>query len=140
MISPSVSSSVSPSVSPSEEPEAPSSATFAGLTSSAGTPSVATGFVSSSGSDVGPGVGPDVVPQLVKAGLDVTVQSGAGRWALAPDTDYADAGATVTDVVDLTDVDVLLHVRPLSVDTVRQLRPGTITFGLCSPSTELEVV
>jgi NAD(P) transhydrogenase subunit alpha len=83
---------------------------------------------------------PDVVPQLIKAGLDVTVQSGAGRFALATDTAYVDAGATVADVVEPADVEVLLHVRPLQIDVVRQLRPGTITFGLCSPSTELEVV
>jgi len=83
---------------------------------------------------------PDTVPQLVGAGLDVIVQAEAGRHALASDTAYADAGATVVDTVSLADVDVLLHVRPLSVAQVATLRPGTITFGLCSPSTELDVV
>jgi NAD(P) transhydrogenase subunit alpha len=83
---------------------------------------------------------PDVVPQLIKAGLDVTVQSGAGAFALATDTAYVDAGASVAEAIELSGVEVLLHVRPLPIDVVRQLRPGTITFGLCSPSTELEVV
>ena len=83
---------------------------------------------------------PDVVPQLVGAGLDVLVQSGAGRYALASDAAFTDAGATVVDTVPLADVDVLLHVRPLSVEQVAGLRPGTITFGLCSPATELDVV
>jgi len=83
---------------------------------------------------------PDVVPLLIGAGLDVTVQAGAGRHALATDTAYADAGAEVVDAVSLAETDVLLHVRPLSVEQVAALRPGTITFGLCSPATELDVV
>jgi proton-translocating NAD(P)+ transhydrogenase subunit alpha len=83
---------------------------------------------------------PDVVPQLTKAGLEVTVQAGAGAAALATDTAYRDAGATVVDTVDLADADVFLHVRPLTTETVAQLKPGTITFGLCSPSSELPVV
>jgi H+-translocating NAD(P) transhydrogenase subunit alpha len=83
---------------------------------------------------------PDIVPQLIKAGLEVTVQAGAGAAALATDTAYTDAGATVTPIVDLADADVFLHVRPLSTEIIAQLKPGTITFGLCSPSTELDAV
>lgn len=83
---------------------------------------------------------PDIVPQLTRAGLEVTVQAGAGAAALATDTAYRDAGATVVDTVDPADADVVLHVRPLTTGTVARLKPGTITFGLCSPSTELEVV
>jgi NAD(P) transhydrogenase subunit alpha len=83
---------------------------------------------------------PDVVPQLVSAGLDVIVQAGAGRAALATDIAYADAGASVVDAVPLADVDVLLHVRPLTVEQVGRLRSGAITVGLCSPSSELEMV
>jgi NAD(P) transhydrogenase subunit alpha len=83
---------------------------------------------------------PDVVPQLIKAGLVVSVQAGAGSFALATDAAYEEAGAGVVDVVELSEVDVLLHVRPLSRDTVAKLRPGSITLGLCSPSTELDTV
>jgi NAD(P) transhydrogenase subunit alpha len=83
---------------------------------------------------------PDVVPQLIAAGLDVTVQAGAGQHALASDTAYGDAGAKVVEAVSLAEINVLLHVRPLSRAQVAQLRPGTITFGLCSPATELDVV
>ena len=83
---------------------------------------------------------PDVVPQLIKAGLDVSIQAGAGRHALASDDAYADAGAAVVEAVDLAEVDVLLHVRPLSVETIGRLRPGTLTCGLGSPATELAAV
>jgi NAD(P) transhydrogenase subunit alpha len=83
---------------------------------------------------------PDVVPLLTKAGLQVTVQAGAGSHALATDTAYADAGASVVKAVDLSDADVFLHVRPLTIELVGRLRPGSITLGLCSPSTETDVV
>ncbi len=83
---------------------------------------------------------PDVVPQLVKAGLDVTVQAGAGTAALASDQAFVDAGAVVAGQLDPAAVEVLLHVRPLSVDVVSRLRPGAITVGLCSPATEPEMV
>ena len=79
---------------------------------------------------------PDVVPQLIGAGLDVIVQAGAGRSALATDTAYADAGADVVESVALGEIDVLLHVRPLSIERIAGLRPGAITVGLCSPTTE----
>ena len=83
---------------------------------------------------------PDVAGQLVRAGLEVAVQSGAGAAALAPDAAYAEAGATVLGSLDAGEVDVLLHVRPLSPAVVSKLRPGAITVGFCSPATELETV
>lgn len=83
---------------------------------------------------------PDVAGLLVRAGLDVAVQSGAGAAALAPDAAYADAGATVVGSLDAGEVDVLLHVRPLSPAVVGKLRPGAITVGFCSPASEPETV
>ena len=83
---------------------------------------------------------PDVIPQVTATGLDIVVQSGAGGYALATDAAYVDAGATVVERVDLAEADVLLHVRPLSVDLAAALRPGTITLGLCSPTTEPDTV
>jgi H+-translocating NAD(P) transhydrogenase subunit alpha len=83
---------------------------------------------------------PDVVPQLLGAGLEVLVQAGAGAWALATDQAYAEAGAVVTETVALPEIDVLLHVRPLTVDQINALRPGAVTVGLCSPATELDAV
>jgi NAD(P) transhydrogenase subunit alpha len=79
---------------------------------------------------------PDVVPLLTKAGLDVVVQTGAGAGALASDSAFLRAGAQVVDAVEASAVDVLLHVRPLPLSVIGKLRPGTITLGFCSPSTE----
>jgi NAD(P) transhydrogenase subunit alpha len=83
---------------------------------------------------------PDVVTQLTKAGLEVTVQAGAGAASLATDAAYAEAGAEVVATPDLAGADVLVHVRPLTPADVAALRPGTITLGLCSPSAELGTV
>ncbi len=79
---------------------------------------------------------PDVVPSLTRAGLQVAVQSRAGVHALAADGDYEAAGAQVVQAVEADEVDVLLHVRPLHPKVVARLKPGAITLGFCSPSTE----
>jgi H+-translocating NAD(P) transhydrogenase subunit alpha len=83
---------------------------------------------------------PDVVPLLTRAGLHVTVQTGAGTASLAPDSAYIEAGAEVVTAVEAADVDVLLHVRPLHPKVIARLRPGAITIGFCGPTLELESV
>ncbi len=83
---------------------------------------------------------PETAKQLVGAGLDVVVQSGAGTASGADDVAYADAGAEVVSAVDSDAVDVLLHVRPLHPAVPAKLRRGAVTVGLCSPSTELATV
>jgi NAD(P) transhydrogenase subunit alpha len=83
---------------------------------------------------------PDVVPLYRRAGLQVTVQSRAGVHALASDEAFAAAGAEVVSTVEAASVDVLLHVRPLSPAAVSKLKPGAITVGFCSPSSELDTV
>jgi NAD(P) transhydrogenase subunit alpha len=72
---------------------------------------------------------PDAVPRLVEAGLDVVVQSGAGRHAFATDEAYREAGATVVDGDVLGESDVVLSVSPLTVDQARSLRSGAVTIG-----------
>lgn len=83
---------------------------------------------------------PESVRQLIKDGLSVTIERGAGDSAGYPDTEYADAGATVVDSIALADIEVLAHVRPLSVATIGSLREGAITVGLASPASSLPAV
>jgi NAD(P) transhydrogenase subunit alpha len=83
---------------------------------------------------------PDSVRQLVTDGLTVTIERGAGDLAGYPDSEYAEAGATVVDNVAVADVEVLAHVRPLSVDIIGSLREGAITVGLASPASSLPAV
>ena len=89
---------------------------------------------------------PAVVPALVKAGLAVLVEAGAGTEAGFPDTAYRDRGAEV--VAGRTEVferaDLLVQVRTLGVNPVAGradldlLRPGQVVVGLASPLDSVE--
>ena len=83
---------------------------------------------------------PETVRQLAGLGLAVLIERGAGEASGHSDAAYAQAGATVVDALDLDDVDVLAHVRPLEPEYAARLRRGAITVGLASPSTELATV
>lgn len=83
---------------------------------------------------------PESVRQLAGLGLDVAIESGAGASAGHADAEYAEAGAAVVAALDLNGIDLLAHVRPLHPVTAAGLRPGAVTVGLASPSTELPTV
>ncbi|GAB2752642.1 Re/Si-specific NAD(P)(+) transhydrogenase subunit alpha [Sinomonas soli] len=83
---------------------------------------------------------PETVRQLAALGLGVVVESGAGAAAGHADAAYTEAGAEVVPALDLADVDLLAHVRPLHPAVAAALRPGAVTVGLASPSTELPTV
>lgn len=83
---------------------------------------------------------PDTVSQLVALGLEVQVEAGAGTESGIADAAYEAAGARVVPQLDVGEIDVLLHVRPLSPSQAESLRPGTVTIGLASPATELPTV
>jgi NAD(P) transhydrogenase subunit alpha len=83
---------------------------------------------------------PESVKQLVKTGLKVTVQKGAGVASGYPDDDYKAAGATIAATVNPGSVDVLAHVRPLAPATIKKLKKGAITVGLASPASEAAAV
>jgi NAD(P) transhydrogenase subunit alpha len=77
---------------------------------------------------------PDSVSRLVKAGLDVVVESGAGTHAFVTDAEYEVAGASVVGGDVLAGADAVLHVSPLAPDQAARLKPGTVTVGFLTPS------
>lgn len=83
---------------------------------------------------------PESVRQLVKSGLDIVIEAGAGDTAGFPDAAYREAGASVQPGISPSDVDVLAHVRPLKQEVIAALRAGTITVGLASPANQLDAV
>ena len=83
---------------------------------------------------------PESARQLVEAGLVVTIELGAGTESGYADEAYRAAGAEVAASVALGTVDVLAHVRPLALETIRALTAGTITVGLASAASELAAV
>jgi len=81
---------------------------------------------------------PGVVPALVKAGIEVLVESGAGDAAGFPDTRFAEKGAGLAtrDQV-LADASLLLSVRSFSggqdADAISRLHPRHVVIGFLDP-------
>ena len=84
---------------------------------------------------------PGVVPALVKAGLEVLIESGAGERAGFPDNAYTEKGArVVADRAALfAEVDAVLQVRALGANPdagradLERLRPGQVVVGFTEP-------
>lgn len=78
------------------------------------------------------------VKALVKAGLDITVESGAGITSGVPDSDYAEAGATIAPSAAeaVSGAGMVLHLNPPSLaspDEVGGLPSGTILVSYLNP-------
>ncbi|MFW6203732.1 MAG: NAD(P) transhydrogenase subunit alpha [Actinomycetota bacterium] len=82
---------------------------------------------------------PDLVGRLTDAGLDVTVEAGAGEHSLLSDEAYEAAGATVTSD-PLEGADVVLSVQPLPVDRIRNLKADALTISFLPVHQELDLV
>ncbi|MDO9589857.1 MAG: Re/Si-specific NAD(P)(+) transhydrogenase subunit alpha [Microcella sp.] len=83
---------------------------------------------------------PATVTQFVAAGYAVSVEKGAGIAAGHSDAAYAEAGAALTERIDLSSVEVLAHVRPLDTATIAKLPASAVTVGFGSPASELDAV
>ena len=73
---------------------------------------------------------PKAVGPLVKSGVAVVVESGAGERALLPDELYTEAGATIGDAWA---ADVVVKVAPPTADEVGRLRSGQTLIGFLAP-------
>ncbi|MGI0132777.1 MAG: Re/Si-specific NAD(P)(+) transhydrogenase subunit alpha [Thermoplasmata archaeon] len=85
---------------------------------------------------------PEIVQKLVKAGVEVRIDAGAGVAAGYPDATYRAAGAEV--VPDprtlLADVQIVLKVQPPTVDEAGAMAPGTYVVALMNASRHLPEV
>ncbi len=79
---------------------------------------------------------PETLPRIQKAGLDVTIEAGAGEAAGFPDRQYAAAGASVgaDRAALLGAADVLLTVGAPGAPDLERLRPGAIVLGFLRPA------
>ncbi len=73
---------------------------------------------------------PKAVAALLKNGVNVVVESGAGEPALLPDDLYVEAGATIGDAWA---ADVVVKVAPPTADEVGKLRSGQTLVGFLAP-------
>jgi NAD(P) transhydrogenase subunit alpha len=91
---------------------------------------------------------PETVKRLVKEGLDVVVESGAGEGAYLPDERFSSAGARIaTDLAsEWVSADVLFKVAPLDAnetlgkDEAAALKPGALVISFLQPYRNLPMV
>jgi H+-translocating NAD(P) transhydrogenase subunit alpha len=80
---------------------------------------------------------PEVVERLAKAGVEVTVEAGAGAGAHQPDSAYERAGARIGDGFS---GDVVAKVAPPSAEEIDRLSRGSVLVGFLSPLTATDTV
>jgi H+-translocating NAD(P) transhydrogenase subunit alpha len=73
---------------------------------------------------------PKVIAPLVKSGVAVVVEAGAGERALLPDALYTEAGATIGDAWS---ADIVVKVAPPTADEVGKLKSGQTLIGFLAP-------
>jgi H+-translocating NAD(P) transhydrogenase subunit alpha len=73
---------------------------------------------------------PKAIAPLVKSGIAVVVESGAGERALLPDGLYTEAGATIGDAWA---ADVVVKVAPPTAEEVGKLHSGQTLIGFLAP-------
>jgi NAD(P) transhydrogenase subunit alpha len=85
---------------------------------------------------------PETVKKMVKSGLEVVLERGAGEFAFFRDADYETAGARLEDdaVRGWSAADVVLKVVPPDPSEAAGLRSGALLIGLLAPHRELDLV
>ena len=79
---------------------------------------------------------PDVVRSLKQnEKVEIAVERGAGEAAGHPDSEYAEAGADLVDADVTWGADVVLQVRPPSLEQIRRLDRGRALISHLSPLT-----
>ena len=85
---------------------------------------------------------PDTATKLIAAGLDVSVESGAGAGAYVPDDAYEKAGVKVVKSAAalLKDADVVLKVQAPDANEVEELKSGSVLISFLQPATQADIV
>lgn len=79
---------------------------------------------------------PESVSQLIKLGYAVEVETAAGALASYPDAAYVKAGARIVDNAQAlwSAGDIVVKVRPPSLEEVAMLKPGATLIGFVWPA------
>lgn len=84
---------------------------------------------------------PETVRGLIKAGLTVSIERGAGALAFLTDAEYTAAGATIVERGEgLAAADLVTAVGPLSPADAGRMRAGAIVIALLAPHRNTELV
>lgn len=76
---------------------------------------------------------PDVAKKFAALGVDVLVETDAGKGCLIPDAAFESARIVGSAAELYAQADVLVCVQPLSVEQIGQLKKGSIVLGLLAP-------
>ncbi len=85
---------------------------------------------------------PESVKKFKSLGLDIVVETGAGKAARIADSDYAAAGATIAPDARaaLADADIVLKVRGPKGAEVQLLKKDAVVAALLAPHTEKDAI
>lgn len=85
---------------------------------------------------------PDVVARLVKQGLEIWVETGAGEASFFSDDTYQSAGAKIISDVGVLwgEADVVLKVGVPKDHEINQLREGSVLISFLNPLAKPEIV
>ncbi len=85
---------------------------------------------------------PQSVKELIKAGYEVCVETGAGSGSFISDEDFKIAGATVVNSTNelFKDSDIMIKVAAPTNDEIDMLPKDSILVGFFQPTIELEKV
>ena len=97
--------------------------------------------------EIGPGearvaIVPETIRRLVKKGLEVSVESGAGEGARFADDEYKEAGALIEPSADslLGAADVVVKVQHPTPEEIEKTREGAALISFLFPLINLDVV
>ena len=85
---------------------------------------------------------PQTVKDLIKTGLAVRVESGAGNASYISDEDYKEVGAEIFSDSSsmLKDADIILKVAPATETEIENIPNNKVYISLCQTTRELELV
>ncbi len=88
------------------------------------------------------GVVPETVKRMVKKGVEVVVESGAGEGARFPDEEYKEAGATIEPSAEalLATADVVVKVQQPTLTEIAKTRERAALISLLYPLVNLDLV
>src|SRR6201996_428849 len=85
---------------------------------------------------------PETVKKLKGLGLDIAVETGAGKGANISDADYTAAGASIAPdaATLLKDADIVLKVRGPEANEIAAMKKGAVYASLLAPYTEKDPI
>ena len=87
------------------------------------------------------GLTPEGAQKLIKLGLSVTVQEGAGDESGYHNDEYKAVGADIAaGSTALSSADVVATVRPLANEQISQLKSSAITISFLSPTNDAQAI